>query len=144
MDVLGDRNGRSGLGKANLAASGSVGRVCEMKITRSNPERRTCDNIVFDSIAEMEHWQGLKLLQQAGRIRELKYGTKFHFIIDGVSIGSYKADFTYQDEFNKTHVVDVKGWRTSKTGRRLPRVDKGFRLRANLLKALFGLEVEIA
>lgn len=116
-----------------------------MKITRSIPERRTVDRIVFDSILEAEHYCGLKLLQSRGVIRSLQIEPEFRFVVNGILVGKFKPDFVYiVVATNATRVEDVKGWKKSaKTGKLLPRVDKGFRLRANLMKACFGLEVEI-
>lgn len=116
-----------------------------MKIRKSIPERRTVDGIVFDSILEAEHYVNLRALQARGIIRELRCGPKFVFEVNGIQIGHYRADFSFiETATNRPKVQDVKGWKKSpKTGKLLPRVDKGFRLRANLMKACFGLEVEL-
>jgi len=106
--------------------------------------RQLYDGILFRSDLEVNHYLGLKALQQVGRISKLQYEPKFVFIVNGVTVGSYKPDFTYLDAQGKVHVDDVKGWKKSKkTGKMLPRVDRGFRVTRNLMKACFGLEVEI-
>lgn len=115
-----------------------------MKFSRAAPEKRTCDGIVFDSIAEMEVYQGFKGLQQRGVISKLQHEPEFVFVVSGVTIGRYRPDFSYIDENQKVRIVDVKGWRKSKkTGRLLPRVNREFGLKVRLMKACFGLEVEL-
>ncbi len=102
------------------------------------------DNIIFDSVHESEVYQDLKLQQRAGEISQLTVHTEFKFFVNGVLICKMKPDFTYHDKSDMVHVVDAKGFRKSKlTGRLLPRVDREFGMKCKLMKACFGLEVEI-
>lgn len=114
-----------------------------MRFARTaNPDKLYSDNIRFDSIAEREVYDGLKLLFRAGSIRALQYHTKFHFKINGIDIGDYESDFTYIDDHGTTHVLDVKGWKM-KRGVLVPRLTEEFRLKRNLMRACFGLDVEL-
>lgn len=76
-----------------------------------------CDGIVFDSIAEMNRYCELKLLQRGGIIENLQLQPTFilqdKFTKNGVTYRAikYKADFMYQDN-GKTIVEDVKGFKT--------------------------------
>lgn len=76
-----------------------------------------CDGIVFDSIAEMNRYCELKLLQLGGIIENLQLQPTFilqdKFIKNGVTYRAikYKADFMYQEN-GKTIVEDVKGFKT--------------------------------
>lgn len=84
---------------------------------------KTSDGIVFDSQREAQRWVDLKLLEKAGKIRDLKRQVKYVLIpalYDATTPKKtllerecfYKADFTYIDEDGKLHVEDVKGYRT--------------------------------
>lgn len=120
----------------------------EAGLVRINTSTRgtfVADGIIFDSGPELEHYQNLKALQRAGKISQLQYAPKFTFIVNDVKIGTYKPDFTFRDNITGyLRVQDVKGWKRSpKTGRMLPRVDRGFNKTKALMKACFGLTVEI-
>lgn len=102
------------------------------------------DGIVFDSVHESEVYLDLKMQQRAGLISKLQCHPKFVFEVNGVRICSFTPDFTYIDKDNKVRVVDAKGFsRSKKTGKLLPRVDREFGIKSRLLKAQFGLEIEI-
>lgn len=78
----------------------------------------TRDGETFDSVKEYRRWCELKLLERAGKIRELQRQVKFELIpsqrIKGKVVEracSYVADFAYYDGNN--HVVeDTKGFKT--------------------------------
>lgn len=116
-----------------------------MKVRRSAPEMRTLDGIVFDSIAEMNRYATLKLLERQGLIEKLSRQMKFDLVVKGLKVGTYTPDFVYIDRNKNAFVVeDVKGWKKSKkTGRMLPRVDREFHLKLRLMKACLGIEVTL-
>jgi hypothetical protein len=115
-----------------------------LRVNKSDPERRTMDGITFDSIAEMQRYADLKLQQRAGLIRELKHHTKFDLRVNGIHICFYSADFSYIDNVSSRAVLeDVKGFKRGKRGKLLPRVNREFHIKQKLMKAVFGLEVEI-
>ncbi|MBI3654145.1 MAG: DUF1064 domain-containing protein [Acidobacteria bacterium] len=87
------------------------------------------DNITFDSRLEAARYQDLKVLQQAGRISELKYHVVFHLVVNGIQIGNYEADFTYR-EAGGLVIEDCKGQRTPL-----------YVIKKNLMKALYGIEI---
>ena len=104
----------------------------------------TIDNIVFDSVHASEVYSDLKLQQRAGLISKLQCHPQFTFIVNGLPIAKMKPDFTFHDKEDRLHVLDAKGFkRSKKTGRLLPRVDREFGIKAKLMKACFGLEIEI-
>lgn len=79
------------------------------------------DGIVFDSKREFYRYQELKLLENAGKIKDIRRQVKFVLIPSqkddrGKIIErecSYKADFVYFDiEENREVVEDTKGFRT--------------------------------
>jgi len=86
-------------------------------MTKYNSKRTTIDGITFDSKAEAEHYQVLKMSERAGEIQDLvihpifrlqdafKYAGKTERAI------SYEADFQWLED-GVIHVADVKGVRT--------------------------------
>ena len=81
----------------------------------ASKERRTKDGIVFASIAEMERYDELKMLEKAGKISELKLQPKF-LLIPKIKKGDratyYIADFAYTKD-GECIVEDVKGFKTA-------------------------------
>ena len=75
------------------------------------------DGIKFDSKKEMSYYIKLSMLQNLGKISELKTQVKFElqpsFEFNGKKIRPiyYIADFTYIQD-GKLHIVDTKGIRT--------------------------------
>jgi len=75
----------------------------------------TIDGITFDSEKEGQRYQELKLLQRAGKIRDLRMQVEFELIPKqaGERACKYKADFVYHLAGTGEMVVeDVKGKRT--------------------------------
>ncbi len=102
------------------------------------------DGFVFDSVHESEVYQDFKLQQRAGEISKLQIHPKFTFFVQGVLIATMKPDFTYHDKQGMLRVADAKGFKRSpKTGKLLPRVNREFGIKCKLMRALFGLEVEV-
>ena len=76
------------------------------------------DGYHFDSTAEFNHYQLLKLMQSAGEISDLIVHPRF-VIIDAyeyqgkmIRKTEYEADFQYFDHDGTQVVVDVKGFAT--------------------------------
>lgn len=94
-------------------------------------QKTTVDGIEFDSKAEAKRYGELRLLERAGKIKNLERQVRYDLEVNGVKIGFYKADFRYWDQASSQHVVeDVKGMRTPV-----------FAMKAKLMKALHGIEV---
>lgn len=94
----------------------------------------TYDNIEFASIKERNFFIYLKQLEEKGEIWNLKLQDKIKAIINSVVVFEYRADFTYDDSRGH-HVVDIKSEATCK----LP----VFRLKKKILKALYGIDIEV-
>ena len=70
---------------------------------------------VFDSQAEYRRWGELRLLEDAGKIVDLKRQVRMPLQVGEIRIGTYIADFVYlapTDGSLKQVVEDVKGHRT--------------------------------
>ena len=86
-----------------------------MKITKQNKyhnKKAFVGNILFDSKKECDYFYRLKLMEQVGMIKDIK--------------------FTYiTTEDNKLHVVDVKGYRT-----------EVYKLKKKLFEYKYNMEIE--
>ena len=98
------------------------------------------DGIKFDSQKEGNYYLKLKMLEKAGKIRDLRLQVPFvvleTFKVDDRTYrkAKYIADFTYYDDKDKLHVIDVKSEATRK--------DKTYQLKKKLLAWKYGLEIE--
>jgi hypothetical protein len=97
-------------------------------------KRTIVDGISFDSQRESEVYGDLKLLEKAGRISGFERQRKFNLIVNGVIIGTYRADFAFidHDQDGRFRAIDVKGVVT----RDFKRVQKH-------IKAAYGITVEV-
>jgi hypothetical protein len=69
----------------------------------------------------------LELLLKLGKIRNLKFQPKFKFVVNGIDIGTWTADFQYDDDnYDRPVVEDSKGHETDV-----------FKLKKQLFLALF-------
>lgn len=82
-----------------------------------------CDGHVFDSQAEMRRYLDLRLLQRAGKIRDLVLQPSY-----SIETGIYTADFRYVDAQGRLHIEDVKGHPTEACRMRLKLMAKLGRL----------------
>ena len=95
------------------------------------------DGIKFDSEKEGNYYLKLKMLEKAGKIRDLRLQVPF-VVLETFKVNDrtyrktkYIADFTYFDDKDKLHVVDVKGFRT-----------KEYELKKKLMAWKYGIEIE--
>lgn len=98
-------------------------------MSKYNAIKTTVDNITFDSRAEAQRYQVLKIIERAGEIKELKLQPRFPVVINGKKICDYVADFQYIEN-GVTVVEDVKGVKTPV-----------YQLKKKLVKALYGLDI---
>lgn len=82
-------------------------------------KKTTVDGIAFDSAAEARRYAELKLLERAGKIKDLKLQPMFELLPAFQKNGkryrktTYIADFSYFDNESMKNVVeDVKGVKT--------------------------------
>lgn len=89
--------------------------------------------IKFDSKREAERFKQLKLLESAGRVKNIKLQETYNLVFGGTILCKYRADFVYEEYEGGqwTSVVeDVKGVRTAV-----------YRLKKKLMKALYGITI---
>ena len=99
------------------------------------------DGIKFDSKKEGAYYLKLKVLEQAGKIRDLELQKEYilqpSFKLNNKTYRkiSYKADFVYvSTDDDKLHVVDVKSQITKK--------DKVYSVKKKLFMYKYGIELE--
>lgn len=87
----------------------------------------TIDGIKFDSKGEGARYRDLKLLEEAGKIQDLKLQVRFKMIVNEQLICTYIVDFTYLDLDAVEYIAeDFKGYRTDV-----------YKIKAKLFKALY-------
>ena len=90
------------------------------------------DGILFASRLEARRYSELRLMGQAGEIRDLELQPRYPIRINGQLVCTYVADFRYFDvQRNREVVEDVKGVRT-----------REFVLKKKLVKAVYGIDIE--
>ena len=83
----------------------------------------------FPSKKEGKRYGELKLLEQAGKISDLKLQPPFDLHVNGVKVCFYKGDFSYVE--NGVRVIeDVKGVKTPM-----------YRLKRKMMRAEYGIEI---
>ncbi|KNY13109.1 hypothetical protein AKG11_31045 [Shinella sp. SUS2] len=103
------------------------------KRSKYGAQKTLVDGILFDSKAEAAFYAALKQRLAAGEISDLKLQREYDLMVNGVLIARYRADFVFFDRVVRARrVVDVKGVAT-----------RDFRLKAKLMKACFGIDVEV-
>lgn len=115
-----------------------------MRRGKFNAKRTEVDGVLFDSAKEAKRYSELKLLQRAGKIRELRLQPKYSFFVKGEPIKikssgypngrqvSYIADFEYIEGNGLLVVEDVKGYDTAVS-----------RLKRAMFEALYQIPVTI-
>ena len=93
--------------------------------------RTQIDGLWFDSAGEARRWSSLRLLERAGKIRNLQRQVIFDLCVNGMRVCRYRADFTYVDH-DRLVVEDFKGFRTPE-----------FKIKAALMKAVHDIEVKL-
>jgi len=107
-----------------------------MRSGKYNAKRIQIDGTWFASTKEGMRYLDLKMMQKAGKIRDLKLQPEFviceSVILDGRKYPArkYKADFYYITDDNREVVEDCKGFKT-----------QIYRLKRQLVKSLHGIEV---
>lgn len=88
---------------------------------------------VYASERECRYAVELDVMLKAGAIRRWERQVKYVLAVNGVHIGTYRADFeVYEFGLDKPRTIDVKGYMTEPA-----------KYRIKLMKAIHGIEVEI-
>jgi hypothetical protein len=96
-------------------------------------KRTLVDGICFDSKREAAYYAALKLRERAGEVTDVELQVPFDLIVNGVLVARYIADMVFFDHVvHHQRIIDVKGC-----------VTPTFRLKAKLMKACHGIEIEV-
>lgn len=88
----------------------NIGVSCTKK-PKYNNEKTIIDGIEFMSRKESRYYCQLKMLERAGKIRDLKLQPQFPIVVNGIKICKVISDFSYF-EGDRLIVIDVKGFWT--------------------------------
>lgn len=90
------------------------------------------DGISFDSSKEARRYTELRLMERAGKIKNLELQVPFELLpkCGKNRAVKYVADFVYIDENGKKIVEDVKGYRT-----------EVYKLKKKMMLALLGIDI---
>lgn len=89
-----------------------------MTYRKYNNKKIKLDGHTFDSKLEARRYQELKLLERAGKIKNLKLQPRFELIPTmrwkgkTLRVTKYIADFSYIDDLGNIVVEDTKGFET--------------------------------
>lgn len=72
----------------------------------------TRDGERFDSKQEYRDNEPLLWLSRFGGYSELQRQVTFRFVVNGILVSSYRADFTFRDESGTPCVFETKGFET--------------------------------
>lgn len=89
------------------------------------------DDIKFPSKREARYYGKLKILKASGHLINFRMQVKYDFIINGIKIGSYRADFVEEWPTIGIKVVDAKGVKTPV-----------YELKKKLMFACFGIIIK--
>lgn len=97
--------------------------------SKYHARRAQIDGVTFASQKEARRYQELRLLEKAGAIKGLQLQPTFPLVVQGSTVGSYRADFSYV-EAGQFVVEDVKGVKTPL-----------YRWKAKHVRAQYGLVI---
>jgi hypothetical protein len=89
-----------------------------------------CDGHNFQSGLERDRYLELKYMLQQGLIASFTRQKLYKFIINGVLITTWRADFVVKTNEGGTRVEDVKGYITDE-----------YLIKKRLMKACYGIEI---
>lgn len=99
--------------------------------TKKDKGKKTWNGVLYDSIAEMKWAQTLRLALDAGEIVKVEEQIHFRFILQGILVSDYTADFRVTYRTGKVEIHDVKDYREGQ---------RDWPMRSKLFLAMFCLE----
>ncbi len=116
-----------------------------MKRHKYGAKKTVVDGISFASAKEARRYGQLRLLQQAGLIRDLELQPRYDVVVNRCRICYYKADFRYFDCEKGVQVVeDVKAMPETAAGVKAYKATAAwrmYRLKKKLVEALYPIVI---
>jgi len=126
--------------RLSASAARAMGFDPAPKKNKFGARKKEVDGVTFDSTKEAKRYQALKLMEQAGQIRDLRTQVEYLLIpkqkkpAGGLErAASYSADFVYLDSDGNQVVEDVKSEPTRKKA--------DYILRRKLMLMVHGIEI---
>lgn len=125
---------KAALKAAQKAVKSAQKKAKPKKRPKYNNKKTDFEGVTYDSGKEAKRAAELKLIAQAGQIRDLATKKEFPLKVNNVLVCIYESDFTYIDcKTGKLVVEDVKSAFT----RTLP----VYRIKNKLMRACYGIEI---
>lgn len=106
------------------------------KRSKYGAKKTTIGDLKFDSKKESTRYCELDILQKAGKISELELQKTYKLTVNDQLICKYVADFEYLDHATGQYITeDAKGGSAT--------ITPAFRIKAKLMKAIYGIEVRL-
>lgn len=108
--------------------------LSKTKRAKYGAKKTELDGVAYDSKAEANYAAMLKLRERAGEVAGVQIQRPFPILINGLSVGVYKADFCFIDhkEDGRLRIIDVKGFDTPLS-----------RFKRKCVEAFYGVKVEV-
>lgn len=106
------------------------------KRSKYGAKKTELDGVTYDSKAEAEYAAKLKLREKAGEVGGIEIQRPFPILINGFSVGVYRADFCFIDhkEDGRLRVIDVKGYDTPLSKFKRKCVEAFYRVKIEVVK----------
>lgn len=118
---------------------GKVVKKQDTKGKKFGNKKVVVDGITFDSTKESVHYGKLKLLKQAGEIKDFFCQVKFSIDVNKKHIANYFLDFEIWHLDGTKEYIDIKGFDTKK--KKYITTDV-FQLKKKLVEAIYGITIK--
>jgi hypothetical protein len=103
------------------------------------------DGIKWKSAKQARRYRDLKLMQEYGDIRLLRWEVTYHLIVNNIEITTYRCDFEYVTRAGDRIVEDVKPtYKSAKAEKEYKATGayKMFALKKRMMAAIYGIDVK--
>ena len=124
------------IGPKNLAVQKALASIAK-KRSKYRAVPTVVDGIRFDSKKEANHYATLKVYERTGHIRNLELQPAYCMTVNGIDVGTYRADFRYQaDDLDAGWIEIVQDVKSKGTRTAL------YRLKKKIVEAQYGIRIQ--
>lgn len=122
--------------KATITAAELRTLLAKPKRSKYGAKKTDLDGVTYDSKAEADYAALLKVREKAGEVGGIEIQRPFPILINGFSVGVYRADFCFIDHKadGKLRVIDVKGFDTPLSKFKRKCVEALYRVKVEVVK----------